>query len=144
MASERPNPEEIVMKLRQVEVPTGQGMPCLDAIRQIGLTEETYYNRKINYGRMGTDQVRELKRLQEEKERLRMAVSEEHYAAHQSVRLIEASEWFDFGHLRCAHTPVASCRADASSGIVMSPSCMMISAKKLRCGSSFPFPLGRL
>ncbi|PTN01562.1 integrase-like protein, partial [Rhodovulum imhoffii] len=42
-----------------------------------------------------------------------------------------------------ARTPVASCRADASSGIVMSPSCAMISAKRPRCGSSFPLPLGR-
>ena len=36
MANKRPKPEEIVTKLRQVEVLTGQGMPRLDAIRQIG------------------------------------------------------------------------------------------------------------
>jgi len=38
MAKRRPKPEEIVTKLRQVEVLTGQGMPRLDAIRQIGVT----------------------------------------------------------------------------------------------------------
>ena len=43
MANRRPKPEEIVTKLRQVEVLTGQGMPRLDAIRQIGVTEQTYY-----------------------------------------------------------------------------------------------------
>lgn len=43
MANKRPKPEEIVTKLRQVEVLTGQGMPRLDAIRQIGVSEQTYY-----------------------------------------------------------------------------------------------------
>ena len=46
MANKRPKPEEIVTKLRQVEVLTGQGMPRLDAIRQIGVTEQTYYRWK--------------------------------------------------------------------------------------------------
>ena len=48
MANKRPKPEEIVTKLRQVEVLTGQGMPRLDAIRQIGVTEQTYYRWKKN------------------------------------------------------------------------------------------------
>lgn len=39
MANKRPNPEEVVTRLRQVEALTGQGMPRLDAIRQIGVTE---------------------------------------------------------------------------------------------------------
>ncbi len=45
MANKRPKPEGIVAKLRQVEILTGQGMPRLDAIRQIGVTEQTYYRR---------------------------------------------------------------------------------------------------
>ncbi|WP_298852615.1 IS3 family transposase [uncultured Ruegeria sp.] len=76
MANKRPKPEEIVTKLRQVEVLTGQGMPRLDAIRQIGVTEQTYYRWKKKYGGMGTDQLKELKRLQKENERLRKAVSD--------------------------------------------------------------------
>ncbi len=64
MANKRPKPEEIVTKLRQVEVLTGQGMPRLDAIRQIGVTEQTFYRWKKKYGGMGTDQLKELKRLQ--------------------------------------------------------------------------------
>ena len=75
MASKRPKPEEIVTKLRQVEVLTGQGMPRLDAIRQISVTEQTYYRWRKNYGGMGTEQLKELKRLQKENERLRRAVS---------------------------------------------------------------------
>ncbi|PYG25560.1 hypothetical protein C8N36_1294 [Pelagimonas varians] len=43
MAIKRPKPEEIVMKLQQVEVLMGQGMPRIDAIRRIGATEQTYY-----------------------------------------------------------------------------------------------------
>ena len=70
MANKRPKPEEIVTKLRQVEVLAGQGMPRLDAIRQIGVTEQTYYRWKKKYGGMGTDQLKELKRLQKENERL--------------------------------------------------------------------------
>ncbi len=43
MANKRPKPEEIVAKLRQVEVLMGQGICRLDAIRQIGVVEQTYY-----------------------------------------------------------------------------------------------------
>ena len=41
MANKRPKPEEIITKLRQVEVLMGQGMSRLDAIRQIGVVEQT-------------------------------------------------------------------------------------------------------
>lgn len=59
MANKRPKPEEIVTKLRQVEVLTGQGMARLDAIRQIGVTEQTFYRWKKKHGGMGTDQLKE-------------------------------------------------------------------------------------
>ena len=67
MANKRPKPEEIVSKLRQVEVLIGQGMSRIDAIRQIGVTEQTYYRWRRKYGGMGTEQVKELKRLQRER-----------------------------------------------------------------------------
>ncbi len=76
MANKRPKPEEIVPKLRQVEVLIGQGMPRLDAIRQIGVVEQTYYRWRKQYGGMGIDQLKELKRLQKENEQLRRAVSD--------------------------------------------------------------------
>ena len=76
MTSKRPKPEEIVSKLRQVEVLMGQGMSRLDAIRQIGVVEQTYYRWRKQYGGMGVDQLKELKRLQKENERLRRAVSD--------------------------------------------------------------------
>ena len=76
MGNKRPKPEEIVSKLRQVEVLMGQGMFFLDAIRQIGVVEQTYYRWRKQYGGMGVDQLKELKRLQKENEQLRRAISD--------------------------------------------------------------------
>ena len=50
MANKRPKPEEIVTKLRQIEVLMGQGLSRLDAIRQIGVVEQTYYRWRRQYG----------------------------------------------------------------------------------------------
>ena len=76
MANNRPKPEEIIPKVRQVEVLMGQGMSRLDAIRQIGVVEQTYYRWRKQYGGMGVDQLKELKRLQKENEQLRRAISD--------------------------------------------------------------------
>ncbi len=75
MAKKRPKPEEVVSKLRQVEVLIGQGMSRLEAIRQIFVVEQTYYRWRKQYGGMSVDQLKELKRLRKENERLRRAVS---------------------------------------------------------------------
>ena len=74
MGIKRRKPEEIVMKLRQVEVLAGQGMARVDAIPQISITEQTYYSWRKQYGGMGTDQLKELRRLHKENQRLRRAV----------------------------------------------------------------------
>ena len=76
MANKRHKPEEIVTKLRQVEVLVGQGRARIDAIRQVRIVEQTYYRWRKQYGGMGTTQLKELKRLQKENERLRRAVSD--------------------------------------------------------------------
>ncbi|KGJ02388.1 Transposase [Paracoccus halophilus] len=76
MANRQPKPEEIVSKLRQVEVLMGQGMSRLDAIGKIGVVKQSYYRWRQKYGGMGVDQLKELKRLQLENERLRRAVSD--------------------------------------------------------------------
>lgn len=75
MANRRPKLEEIVSKLRPVEVLMGQGMSRLDAIRRIGVVEQTYYRWRKQCGGMGVDQLKELKRLQLENEGLCKAVS---------------------------------------------------------------------
>ena len=76
MSNNRPKPEEIVSKLRQVEVLIGQGMSHLDAIRQIGVVKQTYYHWRKQYGGMDVKQLKELKRLQKENDRLRRVVSD--------------------------------------------------------------------
>jgi len=76
MARKRFKPEEIVAKLRQVEVLQSQGMAVVDAIRQIGVTEVTYYRWRREYGGMKADQLKRLKELEKENTRLRRAVSD--------------------------------------------------------------------
>ena len=76
MAGRRPKPEEIVTKLRQVEVLQGQGMAIADAVRQIGVTQQTYYRWRKLYGGMGREQLKRLKELEKENQRLRRAVSD--------------------------------------------------------------------
>ena len=68
-------PEEIVSKLRQVDVLTSQGRPVADAIRQ-SVTEVTYYRWRKEYGGLKTDQVRRIKELEKENLQLRRAVSD--------------------------------------------------------------------
>jgi transposase-like protein len=69
-------PEEIVAKLRQVDVLTSQGTPIADAVRSIGVTEVTYYRWRKEYGGLKCDQVKRLKDLETENARLRKAVSD--------------------------------------------------------------------
>ena len=76
MAGKKDKPEEIVSKLRQVEVLQGQGMTVADAVRQIGVTQQTYYRWRKLYGGMGRDPLRRLKELEKENQRLRRAVSD--------------------------------------------------------------------
>ena len=76
MAGERDKPEEIVLKLRQVEVLQGQGRSIADAVRQIGVTQNTYYRWRKEYGGMNSDRLKRLKALEAENQRLRRAVSD--------------------------------------------------------------------
>src|SRR6516165_10564358 len=69
-------PEEIVAKLRQVDVLISRGQSAADAIRQIGVTEVTYYRWRREFGGLKGDQVRRLKELEQENARLRRAVSD--------------------------------------------------------------------
>jgi transposase-like protein len=68
--------EEIVAKLRQVDVLISQGKTAAEAIRSIGVTEVTYYRWRREYGGLQQDQVKRLKELETENARLRRAVSD--------------------------------------------------------------------
>ena len=69
-------PEEIVAKLRQVDVLTSQGQSVAEAVRSIGITEVTYYRWRREYGGLKSDQVKRLKALETETGRLRRAISD--------------------------------------------------------------------
>ena len=69
-------PEEIVAKLRQVDVLTSQGQGVADAIRSIGVSEVTYYRWRQEFGGLKIEQVKRLKDLELENSRLRKAVSD--------------------------------------------------------------------
>ncbi len=64
--------EQIVAVLKQAEM----GMPVSDVIRQIGISEQTFYRWKKQYAGLQSDQVRELKQLQEENARLKKLVAD--------------------------------------------------------------------
>lgn len=76
MPRKRHKAEEIVAKLRQVDVLISQGQNVADAIRQIGVTEVTYYRWRQEFGGLKSDQVKRLKDLETENARLRRAVSD--------------------------------------------------------------------
>ena len=72
MKKKRFSIEQIVAVLKQAEL----GMPVADLIRQVGISEQTFYRWKKQYAGMQSDQVRELKQLQEENGRLKKLVAE--------------------------------------------------------------------
>ena len=76
MVRKRHTPDEIVAKLRQVDVLVAQGQAVADAIRAIGVSEVTYYRWRQEFGGLKTDQVKRLKDLEAENARLRRAVAD--------------------------------------------------------------------
>ena len=76
MPRKRHTAEEVVAKLRQVELLASQGKSTADAVRAIGVTEATYYRWRQEFGGLKSDQVRRLKELEAENTRLRRAVSD--------------------------------------------------------------------
>lgn len=76
MVKKRHKPEEIVAKLRQVEVLTAQGKSIAEAVKTIAVTETTYFRWRAEYGGLKSDQVKRLKDLETENARLRKAVSD--------------------------------------------------------------------
>jgi transposase-like protein len=65
-----------VAKLRQVEVLLAQGKTATEAVRTLGVTEQTYYRWRAEYGGLKLDQVKRLKLLEQENGRLRKAVAD--------------------------------------------------------------------
>ena len=76
MPFKKHKPEEIVGKLREVEIVLAQGASTAEACRRIGVSEQTYYRWRKEYGGLKTDQARRMKDLEKENQRLRSAISD--------------------------------------------------------------------
>jgi len=76
MPRRRHKPEEIVAKLRQVDVLASQGHTVADAVLSIVMMEVTYYRWRQEFGGLRGDQLKRLKDLEAENARLRRAVSD--------------------------------------------------------------------
>ena len=69
-------PEQIIVKLREVEIMCGKGQTIAEAVRQIGVTEQTYYRWRKEYGNMDTQKAKRLKELEKENDRLKKLVAD--------------------------------------------------------------------
>lgn len=76
MARKGHSPEQILGKLRQVEVAVSGGKTIAVAAREAGITEQTYHRWRREYGGLGIDQARKMKQLEQENARLKRAVAE--------------------------------------------------------------------
>ncbi len=68
--------EQIIAKLREAEVLLGQGSPVGEVSRKLGITEQTYYRWRREYGGMRVEQARRLKELEKENGRLKRLVAD--------------------------------------------------------------------
>ncbi len=69
-------PEQIIGKLREAEVLLGQGLTVGEASRKLGITEQTYYRWRREYGGMRIEQAKRLKELEKENNRLKRLVAD--------------------------------------------------------------------
>ena len=76
MPSKKHKPEEIIGKLREVEIVLAHGASTAEACRRIGVSEQTHYRWRKEYGGLKTDQARRMKDLEKENQRLRRAISD--------------------------------------------------------------------
>jgi len=72
----RAKPEEIIAKLREVEVRLARGETAAAAARAVGVPEQSYYRWRKEYGGLQVDQAKRMKDLEKENQRLRRAVSD--------------------------------------------------------------------
>ena len=72
----RAKPEEVIAKLREIEIRLARGEAAAAAARAVGVTEQSYYLWRKEYGGLQTNQVKRLKEMEKENQRLRRAVSD--------------------------------------------------------------------
>ena len=75
MARKRLQPEEIILKLREVEIQQGKGLDLIAACRNVGITDATYYRWRKRFGGMQIDQAKKYKEMERENSRLKKIVA---------------------------------------------------------------------
>ena len=73
----RYSPEQIVTKLRKIEVELAKGQSVAQVCRKVGVTDQTYYRWRKEYGGLGVDQAKRLKALEVENARLKKVVADQ-------------------------------------------------------------------
>ena len=76
MPKKRYNAEEIIHKLREADVLLAQGSTITETCKQLGVTDQTYYRWRKEYGGMKVDQAKRLKELEADNARLKLAVAD--------------------------------------------------------------------
>ena len=109
MGRKRYSPEQIIRHLRQAEVLSSQGRSVSEICRDIGITENTYYRWRKEYGGMGVNQSRRLKELERENARLKRAIAE---LTLDNLILKEAAK----GNCSTCRAKVRSVRAEGMQG----------------------------
>ena len=76
MPRKKHTPEQIIAKLRQAEVAMSTGRTVVEAVRQIEVTEQTFYRWRNEYGGLSIDQAKRLKQIEAENSRLKRAIAD--------------------------------------------------------------------
>ncbi len=76
MAKKRFSPEQIIQSLREVEIHTSEGKTIAQSVRHIGVTEQTYYRWRKEYGGLNMGQAKRLKELEKENNKLKLLVAD--------------------------------------------------------------------
>ena len=76
MPRKKHTPEQIIAKLRQAEVALSTGSTVVEAVRQIEVTEQTFYRWRNEYGGLSVDQAKRLKQIEAENSRLKRAIAD--------------------------------------------------------------------
>ena len=77
MPRRRHTPEQIIRKLREAEVELAKGQTTVDVVRKLGITEQTYYRWRKEFGGLRVDQAKRLKELEKENSRLKKLLAEQ-------------------------------------------------------------------
>ena len=76
MPRRKHTPEQIITKLREAEVALSTGSTVVETVRQIGVTEQTFYRWRNEYGGLSVDQAKRFKQIEAENVRLKRAIAD--------------------------------------------------------------------